>query len=67
MSFVQLNQIQRDDWGTTRPQQRDHRPYCQEIELLEENIAKLTEVNDIKSQLIEAKESENALLKQQIS
>jgi hypothetical protein len=40
--------------------------YVQRIELLQENIKKLTEVNDMKSQLIEAKESENALLKQQI-
>lgn len=41
--------------------------YVQKIELLQENIKKLTEINDMKSQLIEAKESENTLLKQQIS
>ncbi|WP_046758016.1 hypothetical protein [Kordia jejudonensis] len=40
--------------------------YVQKIESLQENITKLTEINDIKSQLIKAKESENALLKKQV-
>lgn len=38
--------------------------YVQKIELLQENINKLTEVDKIKSKLLEAKENEITLLKQ---